>query len=74
MSKMEIPIWHGRIWRPPSLCSAFTRARSGFISANWPKTHNNTTLARKTVAHKLARACYYIMRDLVPFEAMKRFG
>jgi len=38
------------------------------------KSNNNTVLARKTVAHKLARACYYIMRDLVPFDAVKAFG
>jgi len=38
------------------------------------KSNNNTVLARKSVAHKLSRACYYIMRDLVPFEASKVFG
>ena len=27
-----------------------------------------------SVAHKLSRACYYLMRDLVPFEATKAFG
>jgi transposase len=31
-------------------------------------------IARKAVAHKLARACYYIMRDLVPFDVHKAFG
>jgi transposase len=31
-------------------------------------------VARKAVAHKLARACYYIMRDLVPFDVHKAFG
>lgn len=31
-------------------------------------------LARSAVAHKLARACFYIMRDLVPFEVTKAFG
>ena len=35
---------------------------------------NNMTLARKSVAHKWSRACYYIMRDLVPFDASKAFG
>jgi transposase len=38
------------------------------------KSRNNTGLARKAVAHKLSRACYDIMRDLVPFEATKAFG
>jgi transposase len=31
-------------------------------------------IARKAVAHKLARACYYMMRDLVPFDVHKAFG
>jgi hypothetical protein len=31
-------------------------------------------VARKTVAHKLARACYYMMRDQVPFDVAKAFG
>ena len=31
-------------------------------------------IARKAVAHTLARACYDIMRDLVPFEVHKAFG
>jgi len=31
-------------------------------------------VARKAVAHKLSRACFYIMRDLVPFDANKAFG
>jgi transposase len=31
-------------------------------------------IVRKAVAHKLARACYYMMRDLVPFDVHKAFG
>jgi transposase len=31
-------------------------------------------VARRTVAHKLARACYYIQRDGVPFDVDKTFG
>jgi transposase len=31
-------------------------------------------VARKAVAHKLSRACYYIMRDLVPCAVHKAFG
>lgn len=33
----------------------------------------NQTVAIKTVAHKLARACFYVLRDDVPFEAKKAF-
>jgi transposase len=33
----------------------------------------NQTVAIKTMAHKLARACFYVLRDKVPFEAEKEF-
>src|SRR5262245_43937258 len=45
-----------------------------FYQRKLAKSRNNTVLARKAVAHKLSRACYYIMRDLVPYEATKAFG
>jgi transposase len=45
-----------------------------FYQRKLAKSNNNTILARKAVAHKLARACYDLMRDLVPFEATKAFG
>jgi transposase len=31
-------------------------------------------VAIKTVAHKLARACYYVLRDRVPFDVRKAFA
>jgi transposase len=34
----------------------------------------NTVVAIKAVAHKLARACYYILRDQVPFAVTKAFA
>jgi len=34
----------------------------------------NIPVAYKTVAHKLARACYHIMRNKVPFDVAKAFG
>jgi transposase len=34
---------------------------------------SNGVVAIKTVAHKLARACYYILRDQVPFDVNKAF-
>ncbi len=34
----------------------------------------NGVVALKAVAHKLARACYYVMRDQVPFEVSKAFA
>jgi len=33
----------------------------------------NATIAKKTVAHKLARACFYVLRDQVEFDANKAF-
>jgi len=30
-------------------------------------------VAIKAVAHKLARACYYVLRDQVPFDIKKAF-
>jgi transposase len=43
-----------------------------FYQRKLAKSHR--MIARKAVAHKLARACYYVMRDLVPFEVHKAFG
>jgi transposase len=43
-----------------------------FYQRKQAKSH--LMVARKAVAHKLARACYYIMRDLVPFDVHKAFG
>src|SRR5919202_2283065 len=52
----------------------FQPAAQRFYQRQRAKSRHNTVLARKAVAHKLARACYYMMRDLVPFEATKAFG
>src|SRR5438093_6731327 len=38
------------------------------------KDKTKGVVALKAVAHKLARACYYVMRDQVPFETAKAFG
>src|SRR5215468_4794333 len=52
----------------------FQPAAQRFDQRKLAKSRNNTVLARKALAHKLARACYYLMRDLVPFEATQAFG
>src|SRR6516165_9302937 len=52
----------------------FQPAAQRFYQRKLAKSRNNTVLARKAVAHKLARACYYMMRDRVSFEATKAFG
>ena len=38
------------------------------------RAKTKVVVARKAVAHKLARACYYIMRDAVPFEVTRAFA
>ena len=38
------------------------------------KARTNGIVAIKTIAHKIARACYYILRDDVPFDVSKAFG
>jgi transposase len=43
-----------------------------FFQRKAAKTH--PMVARKAVAHKLARACYYILRDGKPFEVTRAFG
>jgi hypothetical protein len=37
------------------------------------RARTNGIIAIKTVAHKLARACYYILRDQVSFDVNKAF-
>ena len=38
------------------------------------KVQTNTVVARKALAHKLARACYHILKDGVAFDEMKLFA
>jgi len=38
------------------------------------KARTNPLVALRAVAHKMARACFYVMRDQVPFQAMQAFG
>ena len=38
------------------------------------KSKTNGVIAIKAVAHKLARACYHIIKDQVPFDVNKAFA
>lgn len=38
------------------------------------KAQTNAIVARRALANKLARACYYVMRDQVPFDPSRVFG
>jgi transposase len=59
---------------PAQFAMRFQPEAQRFYQRKLAKSRHNTIFARKAVAHKLARACYYMMRDLVPFEALKAFG
>jgi transposase len=50
----------------------FLPAANGFYERK--AAQRNSILAMKALSHKLARACYYIMRDKVPFDAARLFG
>jgi transposase len=52
----------------------FQPAAQRFYQRKLAKSRHHTILARKAVAHKLARACYDMLRDLVPYEATKACG
>jgi hypothetical protein len=43
-----------------------------FYQRKKAKTHR--VVAIKAVAHKLARACYYVMRDEAPFDVDRAFA
>jgi transposase len=43
-----------------------------FYQRKMAKTHR--VVALKAVAHKVARACYYVMRDEVPFDVNRPFA
>ena len=38
------------------------------------KAKTQGVVAVKAVAHKLARACYHVLKDQVPFDAARAFG
>jgi len=44
----------------------------GFYQRKKARTH--PLVALKAVAHKLARACYHVLRDQVPFDLSRAFG
>jgi transposase len=51
--------------RPNSLIKSYYQRK---------KAKSKTVVALKAVAHKVCRACYYIMRDQGPFDVTKAFG
>jgi transposase len=62
------------------LCWAYVEAAHHALHYEYVKRYyqrkmvkTNTIVARKTIAHKLARACYYIIRDQVRFDPARVF-
>jgi transposase len=64
------------------LCWAFVEATHHAVRSNErirrfyerKKAKRNGIVAVKTVAHKLARACYHVLKDQVPFDAARAFS
>ena len=58
--------------------SVDANVKSFDVSGERKKAKTNAMVALKAVSHKLARACYracyYVMRDGVPFDAARCFG
>lgn len=56
--------------------AAFAIRYSDDIRAYYQRkaTKTNSVVARKTVAHKIARACYYVMKDGKTFDVKRAFG
>ena len=61
-------------------CAAVARAGTLLVSGSFDKTvrlwetQTNVAVAVKAVAHKLARACYHILKDQVPFDPERAFA
>ena len=61
------------LYRGGELCGAAQAPEvKRFYQRKRARTH--AMVAIKAVAHKLARACYYVLRDQVPFVMAKAFA
>jgi transposase len=66
------PYLEGAYMEAAQFAIRFSPTVQRFYQRKQAKSH--LMVARKAVAHKLSRACYYIMRDLVPVDVHKAFG
>ena len=59
-----------------SEAAEFARRQEGAAWAYYQRKRQRTNLmvAHRALAHKLARAAYYLMRDQVPFQPEKLFS
>ena len=65
-------IWHGRFPKRPSLPGAIDPQSRNYYNRKMKKT--NFMVAHNALAHKLARAAYYVIKDQVPFMPEKMFA
>ena len=65
-------IWPGRLSRRPISPCAIAPRPSGSTNARRPRP--NTVVATKALAHKLARACYHILKEGKPFDVTRCFA
>jgi len=69
--KMATAIWHGRMSKQLTLQCAIANRRESFTSKK--KAKRNGIVAIKAVAHKLARACYHMLRTEEVFSVERCF-
>ena len=65
-------IWPGPLSKRPTSRIRFQSQDKSFYQRKKAKSHG--VVAIKAVAHKLCRACYYIMKDRVAFDVAKAFA
>ena len=69
--RMGIAICRGPMRRHRSLPDGYHPEPRAYYQRKRQKT--NAVVAHSALAHKLARAAYYVMRDRVPFDSEKLF-
>jgi hypothetical protein len=70
-AKTAINTWLGFLVEAANFAIRFNEQAKRFYQRKAAK--RNRVVALKAVAHKLARASYYVMRDQVPFNSTKLF-
>jgi transposase len=64
--------WHGHLSKRPNFANRTCPQARRFYERK--KRMRNGIVAIKALAHKLARACYHMLREHKPFETVRCFG
>ena len=72
MSRTATPTSPGHSSRRRTSARRFCPEAKRFYERKKAKT--NTIVATKALAHKLARACYHVLREHKPFDVQRCFG